>query len=98
MENGRGRWRTLLQEERDRRAAARAGTADGDAAREQFLAELRQMAQRFAAAAHLYPLSIDDMSIAEKLACRWFLPDELLPAGLPTEDQIWAEYRARKRG
>jgi hypothetical protein len=98
MEDRRKRWLTLLQEEWDRRAAAKAETADGDAAREQLVDTLQQMAQRLAAHAPLHPLDTADMSIAEKLACRYFLPDELLPAGLGTEEEIWAEYQARAAG
>jgi hypothetical protein len=57
---------------------------------------LQQMAARLAAApASPHPLELADMSIAEKLACRYFLPDELQPAGLGTEEEIWAEYAAR---
>lgn len=41
------------------------------------------------------PLEIADMSVAEKLACRYFLPDKLQPAGLGTEEEIWAEYASR---
>jgi hypothetical protein len=61
------------------------------------LETLRQMAGRLAAApSSLHPLQIADMSIAEKLACRYFLPEGLCPAGLGTEDEIWTEYEARK--
>jgi hypothetical protein len=96
MEDRRGRWLTLLQEERDRRAAANAETFDRDAAMEQLSDELEEMAGRFAALAHLHPLDVSDMSIAEKLACRCFLPEDLRPVGLGTVDEIWAEYEARK--
>jgi hypothetical protein len=44
---------------------------------------------------NLHPLQIDDMSPAEMLACH-LLPEELRPAGLPTEAAIWAEYKARR--
>jgi hypothetical protein len=63
--------------------------------REQFIETLRAIAQRFTALAPRCPLQIDDMSIAELLACRLFVPEHLRPAGLPTEDEIWAEYRAK---
>ena len=70
---------------------------EGERVREQVLDMLQAIAQRFAATAHLRPPDVSDMSIAEKLACR-LLPETLQPAGLPTEDQIWAEYRARAEG
>jgi hypothetical protein len=57
---------------------------------------LRQMAERLSVAlpASLHPLQVADMSVAEKLACRYFLPAELQPPGLGTEAEIWAEYAA----
>jgi hypothetical protein len=54
------------------------------------------MAERFAAASSGPPLQVADMAIAEKLACRLFLPEDLCPEGLGTEDEIWREYAARK--
>ena len=63
-------------------------------ARQQLFDTLQQMAERYAATAHLYPLPVDDMSPAEKLSLH-LLPEHLRPAGLPTEAEIWAEYRAR---
>jgi hypothetical protein len=95
----RSKWLALLGAERARRAARTEWEAGEDErARDQVIGTLLQMAQRFAAAAPLHPLDTADMSIAEKLACRLFLPENLQPAELPTEDQIWAEYQARKRG
>jgi hypothetical protein len=90
-------WLALLKAEFARRAARVEWQAGEDErAAQQVVEELRQMAGRFAATAHLYPLQIDDMAIVEMLACRWFLPEELQPPGLPTEDQIWADYEARR--
>ena len=83
------RYRALLAAERDRRAPR-----GGEDARERLLDQLEQMAQRFAVAPQ-HHLRVDDMSIAEMLACRWFLPEELMPAGLGSEDEIWAQYQAR---
>jgi hypothetical protein len=88
-------WLQLLEAELARRAARvewQAGEADR--ARERFVETLQAMAGRLAAPS-LYPLSIADMSIAEKLACRYFLPEHLMPPGLGTEKEIWAEYEAR---
>jgi hypothetical protein len=82
-----------LEVEQKRRLAAQFGGQDP---REWFIGTLQQIAQRFAATAHLYPLSIDDMAPMEMLACCYFLPEHLMPAGLPTADQIWAEVEARK--
>jgi hypothetical protein len=97
MTEGQREWLALLEAERARRAARVEWQAGEDErATQRVVEELQQMAERFAATAHLFPLQIDDMSIAEKLACRWFLPDELLPAGLPAEGQIWADYKARR--
>jgi hypothetical protein len=64
--------------------------------RQQLFDTLQQMAERLATPAPLHPIKIDDMSIAEMLACRLFLPEELMPKGLGTEEEIWAEYAARK--
>jgi hypothetical protein len=80
-----------LVAEQKRRQAAQFGGQDP---REWLLDTLQAMARRYAALAHLHPLDTVDMSIAEKLACRYFLPEDLQPAGLGTEDQIWAEYRS----
>jgi hypothetical protein len=91
-------WLALLEAELARRTARVAWEADeGERQRQWFINELQQIAERFAATTHLFPLSTDDMSPAEKLACH-LLPGELRPAGLPTEAAIWAEYRALKRG
>jgi hypothetical protein len=96
---GRGEWLALLEAELARRAARAAWEADeGERAREEFIARLQGIAERFAAAAPRWPLQVDDMSIAEMLACRYFLPEHLMPAGLPSEDQIWSKYRALKSG
>jgi hypothetical protein len=53
------------------------------------------MAERFAALAHLHALRIDDMAPSEMLACH-LLPEDMRPAGLPTEAAIWGEYQARR--
>jgi hypothetical protein len=93
----RGEWLALLEAELARRAARTEREADeSERQREAFIEELRQMAARIAATAHLHPVRTDDMSIAEMLACRFFLPEHLMPSGLLTEDQIWVEYEARK--
>lgn len=93
---GRGEWLALLEAELARRKARVEWEAGQDErAAQQFVEELAQMAQRFTAAAPLHPLRTDDMSPAEMLACH-LLPEPLRPAGLPTEDQIWAEYQARR--
>jgi hypothetical protein len=92
---GRGEWLALLEAEFARRRARTEWTAGQDErAAQHFVEELQAMAARLAGTAHLYPLRIDDMSIAEKLACH-FLPEHLRPTGLPTEAKIWAEYRSR---
>jgi hypothetical protein len=91
-------WLALLEAELARRAARTEWEAGaGERAREALTAELLAMAQRMATTAHLYPLSTDDMSIAEMLAAR-MLPKHLQPPGLPSEAKIWAQYRARKKG
>ena len=93
---GQREWLALLEEERARRTARVEWKAGEDErAREEFIARLQQMAERHAATAHLCPIDVTDMSIAELLACRLFLPEHLQPAGLPTEDEIWADYKAR---
>jgi hypothetical protein len=90
-------WLALLEAELTCRTARVRWDADeGERQRQWFLEELRQMAQRFAVTASLYPLRTADMSIAEKLACRYFLPEALQPAGLGTEDEIWAEYQSAR--
>jgi hypothetical protein len=95
--SGLQQWHALLLAERARRTAkAEWQTNEADRSREQFLDTLQQIAQRFAAAAPRHPLDVSDMSIAEMLAVRWFLPEDLWPADLPTDDQIWAEYRSRR--
>jgi hypothetical protein len=96
---GRGEWLALLEAELARRTARVAWeTGEDERARQWFFDTLRQIAERFAAAAHLQPLQIDDMSVAEKLACRLFLPEHLMPAGLGGVDEIWAEYQTRRGG
>jgi hypothetical protein len=91
---GQGEWLVLLEAELARRTARVEWDAGAtERARQQFIAELEAMAARYAATAHLYPLPIDDMSPAEKLACH-LLPESMRPAGLPTEPAIWAEYEA----
>ena len=92
-------WLALLEAELSRRAARVAWEADeGERQREAFVAELQQIAERFAAMAHRWPLQIDDMSIAEMMACRYFLPGHLQPVGLPDENEIWSEYEKRRGG
>jgi hypothetical protein len=84
-----------LETEQKRRQAARFGGQDP---RTWLIETLQQMAQRFAATAHLGPpLDLADMAPVEMLAAH-LLPEHLRPAGLPTEDQIWAQFRARARG
>jgi hypothetical protein len=82
-----------LEAEQTRRRKARFGGHDDP--RQWFLDTLQVMAQRFAATAHLHPLQIDDMASAEMLACH-FLHEHRRPPGLPTVDEIWAAYEARK--
>jgi len=92
-----GEWLALLEAEFARRSTRVAWEAgEGERARQQLFDTLQAMAQRSAALAPRYPLQIDDMSIAEKLACRYFLPEDRRPAGLGTEDQIWAEYQSMR--
>jgi hypothetical protein len=88
-------WLVGTTAEIERRQAAKLEAAGGDE-RERFIATLQQMAERLAVAAARDPLQIDDMSIAEMLACRWFLPEELMPPGRGSEKEIWAEYAARQ--
>ena len=66
-------------------------------AREQLVDTLSEMALRLATTARLCPLRLDDMSTAELLSCH-FLPEHLRPPGLPTEDEILAQYRGRQAG
>jgi hypothetical protein len=74
-----------LQAEQARRRKAQYGGHDDP--REWLLETLQTMAERMArAASSPHPLDINDMSIAEKLACRYFLPENLCPTGLGTED------------
>jgi hypothetical protein len=83
-----------LEAEQARRQKAQFGGQDP---REWLFATLRQIAERLATAASSpHPLQVDDMSIAEKLACRYFLPENLCPEGLESEDAIWSEFEARK--
>jgi hypothetical protein len=87
----RGEWLAVLEAELDRRAARVEREADeGERARQQLLDTLQAMAQRFVATAHLCPIETSDMAPMEKLACRLFLPEHLMPAGLPSEDEIFA--------
>jgi hypothetical protein len=91
----RREWLRLLETELARRAARVEWQAGADErARLWFLDTLQAMAQRLGATAHLHPLQIDDMSCAEMLACH-FLPEHLRPAGLGTEDEIFALAAAR---
>jgi hypothetical protein len=93
----RREWLALLEAEFARRTARTEREAnEGERQREAFVAELQQIAERFAAIAHRWPLQIDDMSIVEMMACRYFLPEHLMPVGLGTEEQIWEAYAARK--
>jgi hypothetical protein len=93
----RREWLALLEAELTRRTARVEREADeAERAREQLINTLQQMAERHAATAHLCPIDVSDMSIAEKLACRLFLPEHLQPEGLPTEEEIWADYKARR--
>ena len=94
----RGEWLRCLEAELARRNARVEWEAgEAERAAEQFFAELEQMAARFARTAHLYPLPVDDMSPAEMLACRYFLPEDLQPEGLGSEDEIFALVAARRR-
>ena len=65
-------------------------------AREQLADTLCEMALRLATTTRWCPLQLDDMSPAELLSCH-FLPEHLRPPGLPTEDEILAQYRDRQR-
>ena len=95
----RSKWRALLEAELARRTARVEWQAGKDERqREQLIDTLQQMAQRLGVSAHRVPLDVSDMSIAEMFAVRWFLPEDLWPMDLPTEDQIWREYAARKQG
>jgi hypothetical protein len=92
----RREWLALLKAELARRSARTEWQAGEDErAREQVIDTLRQMAQRFAAAAPLHPLQIDDMSAVEMLAVN-LLPAEMRPVGLPTAAAIWAKIKARR--
>ena len=92
-------WLALLTAELARRAAQTTWEAnEGERARQQLIDELQQIAERLAATEHLFPLDVSDIAPIEVLAVRYFWPEDRLPAGLPTEDQIWAEYRARTAG
>jgi hypothetical protein len=85
-----------LDAERARRDPA--SFFDRAAAEQKFINELREIATRLAAPSHWAPpLTADDMSIVEMLAARFFLPEHLQPAGLPSEDEIWAEYERRRK-
>lgn len=91
------KWLGLLEAELARRQA-RQQWAAGEADRQQqwVIDTLASMAQRLAAAGLSdHPLQLDDMSVAEKLACT-LLPEPLRPAGQPTKAEIWAEYEAKR--
>jgi hypothetical protein len=96
VSEGRARWIALLRGEIERREAEAIAAAGGDP-RQAFVDKLREMARTLAATAHLYPLQLADMSVAERLACH-LLPEPMRPAGLGTEDEIWAEYWERAAG
>ena len=83
------RYLALLEAERARRT----GAGHDDDPRQRLLDQLSAMAERLAAAPQ-HHLCVDDMSPAEMLACH-LLPDELRPAGVRSEDEIWAEVRRR---
>jgi hypothetical protein len=88
-------WLALLEAELARRTMqAKWEAGQDERLRQELLDELEEMARRLAAVALLHPLQIDDMSYAERLACH-LLPESMRPRGLASEDQIWAEYRAR---
>ena len=65
-------------------------------AHKQLADTLSEMALRLATTTPLCPLRLDDMSPAELLACH-LLAEHLRPPGLPTEDEILAQYRDRQR-
>jgi hypothetical protein len=91
----RREWLGLLEAELARRTTQAEWEAGQDERlRQQLLGRLWEMAQRLKAGALVHPLQIDDMSCAEMLACR-FLPERLRPAGLGTEDEIFALAAAR---
>jgi hypothetical protein len=96
VSEGRARWIALLRGEIERREAEAIAAAGSDP-RQAFVDKLREMAQSLAATAHLCPLQLADMSVAERVACH-LLPEPMRPAGLGTEDEIWAEYQARSTG
>jgi hypothetical protein len=93
----RSAWLTLLKAERSRRAARVEWQAGEDErARDQVIDTLRQMAQRLGASAQRVPLDVSDMSNAELLAVRWFLPEQLQPPGLPSEAAILARMLPKR--
>lgn len=88
-------WLGLLEAELARRTTqAKWEAGQDERLRQQLLDELEEMARRLAAGALLRPLQIADMSCAEMLACH-FLPERLRPAGLGSEDEIFALTAAR---
>lgn len=95
MTSGR-EWLELLEAELGRRRVLKEWAAGEDDRQQQWILDtLASMAQRFAAAAASpHPLIVDDMSPAEKLCCH-LLPEELRPAGLPSEAAIMSEFKAR---
>lgn len=80
-----------------RRRARQEWDAGEDERQQQWVLDtLASMAQRFAAAdTSVHPLRLADMSPAELLCCR-LLPEELQPAGLPSEAAILAEFNQRE--
>lgn len=89
-------WLALLEAEFARRRARQEwDDSEDDRTRVWILDTLQGMAQRFAAAdTSAHSLRVGDMSPAEKLCCH-FLPEELRPAGLPSEAAILVEFKAR---
>jgi hypothetical protein len=88
-------WLGFLENELARRTArVEWEAAEGERHRQWFVATLQQVAERLAAPSH-YPLDVADLSLVEKLALT-LLPEPLRPAGLPTEAEIWAEFRAMR--
>jgi hypothetical protein len=81
---------TLLAAERVRRDPSR-----GEEARQRILDELSAMAERFAATAHLYPLTVDDTCPRPNRSPATCLSEELRPPGLKPEAEIWAGALAR---
>jgi hypothetical protein len=90
-------WLAMLEAELARRSARVQWESDAAERAAQWLIEtLQEIARRFAVLAPMWPLQINDMSTAELLACRLFLPEHLRPPNLPTEAKIWDEYERRR--